>query len=155
MGGKFNTMCGNFNTLPRIILRGATWTVFCQKVERQRCHGVHPEFVCALPDSASERWRTEQRKIERPTSALQIASSPKSVAKTTSMSARIEHSLLLDQILVDSQSCGSHILGLAGFAFPPPWKSARVWQIFGRWLADIASKWCDVASYRDEKGDFQ
>ena len=141
-------MCGNFNTLPRIILRGATLNFFCQKVKRKRCHGVHPEFVCALPNSASERRRTEQRKNERPTSALQIASSPKSVARTTSMSARIEHSLLLDQILVDSQSCGSHILGLAGFAFPPPWKSARVRQIFGRWLADMTRRRVQVVRRR-------
>ena len=148
MGGKFNTMCGNFNTLPRIMLRGATWIFFCQKVERQRFHEVHPEFVCSSPDSASERRRTEQRKIERPTSALQIASSPKSVARTTSMSARIEHGLLLDQILVDSQSCGSHILGLAGFAFPPPWKSSRVRQIFGRWLADMTRRRVQVVRRR-------
>ena len=148
MGGKFNTMCGNFNTLPRIILRGTTWIFFCQKVERQRCHGVHPEFVRALPSSASERRRTEQRKIERPTSALQIASSPKSVARTTSMSARIEHSLFTDRFLVDSQGRGSHTLGLAGLAFPPPWKSARVRQIFGRWLADMTRRRVQVVRRR-------
>ena len=140
MGGKFNTMCGNFNTLPRIILRGATWIFFCQKVERQRCHRVHPKFVCALPDSASERRRTEQRKIERPTPAPQIASSRQSAARMTSKSAGLEHSLLTDQIPVVFQGRGSHALGLAGFAFPPLWESARVRQIFGRWLADMTRR---------------
>ena len=64
------------------------------------------------------------------------------------MSAKIEHGLLLDQILVDSQSCGSHILGLAGFAFPPPWKSSRVRQIFGRWLADMTRRRVQVVRRR-------
>ena len=148
MGGKFNTICGNFNAVPRIILRGATWIFFCQKVERQRFHEVHPEFVCSSPDSASERRRTEQRKIERPTSAPQIASSRQSVARMTSKSAGLEHSLFTDRFLVDSQGRGSHTLGLAGFAFPPPWKSVRVRQIFGRWLADMTRRRVQVVRRR-------
>ena len=71
MVGNFNTMGGNFNTLPRAGKRNTAWcyvaTLFglAKKLKSwQPCHGVHLEFVYDLPDSVSERQRTEQRTIE-------------------------------------------------------------------------------------------